>query len=275
MNVLRTLIVLVVFLVSTTSATDLNGKISIINNDGMNYQIVLQINTNTEPQELGGATIIINYDKSELSFPGEPEIGEDFVFYNFSQGYYDDATVTKVTDDQIWINVDLLSDDHGTLVAAGPYQWTDLVLLNFESNRIISHNVVFWNIYSPYWGIYSSDNQTIWGIGDFDNPTTLIENEIINDQLNSFMLNQNYPNPFNPNTKITWYSPTSEWQTLKLYDILGNELATLVDEFLPAGNHEIEFSILNGSINNLASGVYFYRLQIGSFVESKKMVLMK
>ncbi|NWG29747.1 MAG: T9SS type A sorting domain-containing protein [Ignavibacteriaceae bacterium] len=85
-----------------------------------------------------------------------------------------------------------------------------------------------------------------------------------------FVLEQNYPNPFNPSTKITWQSPVGSYQTLKVYDILGNEVATLVDEFKPAGSYEVEFNA-----SNLSSGTYFYQLQSGSFIESKKMILLK
>lgn len=91
---------------------------------------------------------------------------------------------------------------------------------------------------------------------------------------NSFQLNQNYPNPFNPNTIISWQSPVSSHQVLKVFDLLGNEIATLIDEYREAGSYKVEF---NSSVGNsqLASGVYFYRLQAGSFVETKKMILMR
>jgi len=88
---------------------------------------------------------------------------------------------------------------------------------------------------------------------------------------NKFDLVQNYPNPFNPSTKISWQSPVSGWQTLKIYDVLGNEVATLVDEYKPAGKYEVEF-FLNGG---LASSVYYYRLQVGEFIQSRKMILLK
>lgn len=88
--------------------------------------------------------------------------------------------------------------------------------------------------------------------------------------LNYFVLEQNYPNPFNPNTKISWQSPESAWQTLKVYDILGNEVETLVNEFKNAGSHEINFDA-----SNLPSGIYLYHLQIGEFTKSKKMILIK
>jgi hypothetical protein len=89
-----------------------------------------------------------------------------------------------------------------------------------------------------------------------------------------FYLSQNYPNPFNPSTKISWQSPLSGWQTLKVYDILGNEVATLVNEYRTAGSYEIEFNPAS-SIKNPASGIYFYRLQAGDYVETKKMILLK
>jgi hypothetical protein len=98
--------------------------------------------------------------------------------------------------------------------------------------------------------------------------TTSIENEELIP--NSFMLKQNYPNPFNPSTKISWSSATSGHHTLKIYDITGNEVATLVDEFMPAGNNEVEFNA-----NNFSSGVYFYKLVAGNQTETKKMILMK
>lgn len=94
----------------------------------------------------------------------------------------------------------------------------------------------------------------------------------------SFSLKQNYPNPFNPSTKISWHSPEAGWQTLKVYDMLGNEVATLVNEFRPAGTYEVEFSANGGQESgdgNLVSSIYFYRLQSGDFVETKKMIYLK
>lgn len=90
----------------------------------------------------------------------------------------------------------------------------------------------------------------------------------------NFSLEQNYPNPFNPGTKISWQSPVGSWQTLKLYDILGNEVATLVNEYRNSGHYEIEFQSSIGSLK-LASGIYYYQLRAGDYVETKKMVLIK
>ncbi|HSW56404.1 MAG TPA: kelch repeat-containing protein [Ignavibacteriaceae bacterium] len=92
-----------------------------------------------------------------------------------------------------------------------------------------------------------------------------------------FELRQNYPNPFNPSTKIRWQSPVGSWQTIKLFDVLGNEIATLVYEYKPAGRYEVEFNAAShsGNVRNLPSGVYFYQLRAGDFIETKKMILLK
>jgi len=85
-----------------------------------------------------------------------------------------------------------------------------------------------------------------------------------------FELSQNYPNPFNPSTIISWQSPVSGHQVLKVFDVLGNEIATLVNEFKNAGVHEVEFYA-----TELASGIYFYQLNAGSYTEIKKMILIR
>jgi len=88
--------------------------------------------------------------------------------------------------------------------------------------------------------------------------------------LKDFYLEQNYPNPFNPTTTIGYQIPEFSFVTIKVYDVLGIEIATLVNEEKPSGNYKMEFNA-----SSLASGVYFYQLKAGNFVETKKMVLMK
>jgi len=113
--------------------------------------------------------------------------------------------------------------------------------------------------------------------------------------INNYNLQQNYPNPFNPRTKIRFTVPTVETHlpagrqgrdaslltTLKVYDILGNEVATLVNEYRNAGSYEVDFQSTIGShqpayrSGRLANGVYFYQLRVGDYVETKKMILLK
>ena len=90
----------------------------------------------------------------------------------------------------------------------------------------------------------------------------------------TFALFQNYPNPFNPNTVISWQLPVSSFVTLMVYDMLGNEVATLVNEEKSAGTYEVEFHSAVGN-QQLASGIYFYQLRTDDFVATKKLVMMK
>ncbi len=92
----------------------------------------------------------------------------------------------------------------------------------------------------------------------------------------TFSLSQNYPNPFNPATKIRYSIPQSSNVVIKVFDILGNEIETLVNEEKPTGEYEVDFNSLSASGGQgLTSGIYFYKLQAGSFVQTKKMILMK
>jgi len=86
-----------------------------------------------------------------------------------------------------------------------------------------------------------------------------------------FKLEQNYPNPFNPNTTISWQSPVSCWQTIKMFNSLGQEVETIIDGYYEAGTHS-KLYIINSS---MPSGVYFYQLKAGDFLQTRKMILMK
>ncbi len=87
-----------------------------------------------------------------------------------------------------------------------------------------------------------------------------------------YSLLQNYPNPFNPSTSIQYAISSTQFVTLKVYDVLGREVATLVNEEKPAGTYNVQFTMNNVQ---LSSGIYFYKLQAGDFVETKKMILLK
>jgi flagellar hook assembly protein FlgD len=85
-----------------------------------------------------------------------------------------------------------------------------------------------------------------------------------------FKLYDNYPNPFNPSTSIRYSIPEGSFTSIKIYNSLGSEVATIVNETKSAGTYEVEFNA-----SNLSSGIYYYTLQAGSFSETKKMILMK
>ena len=99
------------------------------------------------------------------------------------------------------------------------------------------------------------------------NPVGVQDYDIVADY---FELEQNFPNPFNPSTRISYSVPNASFISLKVYDILGNEVAILVNEEKPAGNYQLDFNALT-----LTGGVYFYQLTSNSFVDTKKMILLK
>ena len=107
-------------------------------------------------------------------------------------------------------------------------------------------------------------------------PVTAVNGDL--SSVNAYSLSNNYPNPFNPTTVISYQLPVSCNVTLRIYDILGKEVATLVDEYKPAGTYEVEFSTTGGPASSTkypASGIYFYRMQAGDFVQTRKMLLLK
>ena len=101
---------------------------------------------------------------------------------------------------------------------------------------------------------------------------TAVENSSIAPQI--FALSQNYPNPFNPSTKIQYSLSKPAWVSLKIYNVLGIEIVTLVNSRQGAGSYTVTFNSNEGT-QNLSSGVYFYRLESGSFVSTKKLILLK
>ncbi len=114
--------------------------------------------------------------------------------------------------------------------------------------------------YNPYSGINSITISSISAVSDKQKPNIPLE----------FKLSQNYPNPFNPTTIINYSVPKISFVTVKVYDMLGREVAALVNEEKKAGNYSINFNA-----GSLASGVYFYRMQAGQFEDTKKLILLK
>jgi hypothetical protein len=145
------------------------------------------------------------------------------------------------------------------------------------------------NCYFPYadgkpWSIVASDfdldgktdialtssSDSLYVLYNLGGGTVGIRDKEIKEVPTSFSLEQNFPNPFNPTTTIQYSIPFSEKVSLKIFNLLGEEVKTLTDEFQEAGKYSVQFNA-----NNLTSGIYFYRLQAGSFVQTKKMILIK
>jgi hypothetical protein len=107
-------------------------------------------------------------------------------------------------------------------------------------------------------------------VNDIYNQVTAVEENEIGVLPTNYYLTQNYPNPFNPTSTIKFQIPELSFVSLKVYDVLGNEIETIVNEEKPTGSYKVEFNA-----NGLPSGVYFYQLKASDYVETKKMLLMK
>jgi photosystem II stability/assembly factor-like uncharacterized protein len=153
--------------------------------------------------------------------------------------------------------------DSGTIISTndGGVSWRKMIPLTHESLNYIGfiNRTTGW-IIGNGGTILKTNNANITGI----------KNRIDAEIPSGFRLFQNYPNQFNPTTRIEYSIPNSSFVTLKVYDVLGREVAVLINEEKHAGNYEVEF---NGK--NLSSGIYFYKLQAGNYSSVKKMILMK
>jgi hypothetical protein len=157
-------------------------------------------------------------------------------------------------------------------VASDPY-FTSLV---FEQGQLSSPNAtpttLVRNVYH-YWRVraYMGDEAGPWSVPSrFLSSLTMVGLDDEAALPAEFALEQNYPNPFNPSTVIAFQLPETSSVTLKVYDVLGRPVASLVNGTMPAGRHEVSFDA-----SRLSTGVYIYRLQAGSFVTSRQMMLVK
>ena len=151
-------------------------------------------------------------------------------------------------------DVVIFSDPTGT-----EFSWRVMFLGDSSSNIPVEGDTLY--LYTKK-GLSVYDTIRVYGltVDVNDNPEIPVE----------YSLSQNYPNPFNPSTKITYSVASLSNVILKVYDILGREVVTLVNEEKPAGRYEVNFNA-----SSLASGVYFYQIKAGSFIQTKKFMLLK
>jgi hypothetical protein len=120
------------------------------------------------------------------------------------------------------------------------------------------------------WPVWMDNRTGIYQIWTVPIEISSVDVEQTSEIISEFRLEQNYPNPFNPTTTWSFVIGQRSLVSLKVYDVLGNEVATLINDEKPSGSYEIEFNA-----TDLSSGIYFYQLQAGSFVDTKKMILLR
>lgn len=231
--------------------------------------------------------LAISNTNPEILYCGRRAIGQEkgslYMTTNGGNDWLSIDSTLKTTDNWnsvscIWIDPDVSGrfyvglNYHGTPASNGGLYLTEdngihlRMIYNSHVNVITADNSDPRNIYiGTKFGVMKfTDTLTVTDINQTE-PAVSYE----------YTLLQNYPNPFNPSTKISWYSPVADYQTLKVYNVLGKEVAILVDEYKPAGNYEFEFLIGLDSHPDLVSGVYFYQLRVGEYIQTKKMIYLK
>jgi len=265
----------------------------------------------SEGEKLWGDGIIVDDSvNNNLRYPAEIFLNPDStvtVFWDTDWWPNDDIFLQRYTlaGEQVWeehLKVSeftspkgrgaiIMSDNNSNLIVWGEYRdssllftqkidrwenklWNDDKLIMshdpFDEPNVITDGndgaILVWRIDPPWGGIYAQQISKYGNLGEVI--TTTISED--NNNASSFYLLQNYPNPFNPSTSIEYRVVSREYITLKVYDVLGREITTLVNEEKQAGVYKVVFDA-----GTLSSGVYYYRLTIGNFVETKKIVLLK
>jgi hypothetical protein len=197
----------------------------------------------TEDTDTTAGTLIYSQDVTNLITP-------------YSLNNFEINPPILITGDDIWIGYEVAMSDTDIVIGIdnGP--------LNPDGDWLYTPYFNIWYHLSLY-GFHSN-----WVIRGFLSNTVSVEDIKLN--RTSFSLEQNYPNPFNPSTTIRYQIPQTNFVSLKISDVLGKEEAILVNEEKSPGNYEVNFSV-----NGLSSGIYFYTLKAGNFIETKKMILLK
>ena len=161
--------IILIFFTSSVLATTINGRIVVLNSDSLKFSVLLQINTNTGFDDLGGATMVLRFDTTAIWLTNTPIKDVHYTFHNFNGGNYYPASVTKPQRNRIWVNVDLpyFNNNNGTIIACNP-AWTDLVTIHFDVVNLNRTPGLSWLLTSSFWGIYDADNMTLWENGIFD-----------------------------------------------------------------------------------------------------------
>ncbi|MDT3695209.1 MAG: T9SS type A sorting domain-containing protein [Ignavibacterium sp.] len=262
------------------------GREGIVTKDSANYFFTLgdiTVDGNCyDFTPIDETTIITNYEELNsylISEPFQLNDGSSFT-YSVQYGVTDSVIANQVLGEQDFIlfKVQLIDSQSGEVL--GTYdqvQFSSNNVIQYENiayevetegigSRMVQLKLIILNNINPYYTLaskYATENTLMK-----KNFKQMYFNgkEIIKE----FELSQNFPNPFNPNTTIRYQIPKSGNVTLKIYDVLGAEVTTLVNEEKVAGKYEVSFNA-----SKLASGVYIYRIQAGDFISSKKMILLK
>ncbi|MFO7523983.1 MAG: T9SS type A sorting domain-containing protein [Ignavibacteriaceae bacterium] len=225
----------ILFFLSTVSAATVNGRFIVTNTDSSKISILIQINTNSGTNAMGGATIVLGYDTTVTGFTTDPVKDTDYFFHNFCGNNYSVGTVTKPMTGRIWVNIDLPfnNSNNGTFVS-DTSGWTDVATIYLDVIDSAASASFFWIAESPFWGIYDQDNLTLWNNGDFENQinfpvpvelssftASLIENNFVHLRWTTFTSVNNQGFEIEKSQKSNVKSQ-DEWEKIGFVESMGN-----------------------------------------------------
>jgi hypothetical protein len=213
--------------------------------------------------KFGTSNITFNFNHDVLSSPVLDSA------YNYSGGAYNLITVTNPLPGVCSINIELLLANSGQQVDTS---WKNIVSIKLDIMNSSGYSGLNFRTISPNrTNIWADDNATLIQQGNYESLDSLLSVENEMPIISSFNLFNNYPNPFNPSTTIKYQLPSDCNVSLKIYNILGSEIAILVNGHQTAGIHSIIFSPLS----NIGSGIYFCILKADNFMQIRKMNFIK
>ena len=233
-----------------------------------------------ECSEDGNTLYFPIYDQDIIKIYNRPDELSAFDSVGVIQGFAcESITFNKVTG-KLWIAAGSYNDLPDTLSGYSPNTWYayDLATSSVKDSLKWTFNVPLSAAERPRALDFSPDGLTAY-FGTFGSTVDLVQKAVytgtgVDEEgqniVNGYALSQNYPNPFNPTTKISFELPLSGYTTLKVYDMLGSEVATLVNNELASGSHSVNFDAAN-----LSSGTYVYQLNVNGTRITNKMVLLK
>ena len=232
---------------SITVSGGLKGAIGTNGNDGnTGTSTVTQVNNNALPAELISFSASENGSLIELKWSTATEVNN----FGFEIERLQDYKIAELQN-----------------LPAGQASWDKIGFVKGNGNSNSPKSYSFADNLNLSSGNYSYRLKQIDNDGQFEYSSIV---EVSFNSPAEFSLKQNYPNPFNPSTKISYALPSKSFVTLKVYDVIGNEVASLVNQEQAEGEHNISFDA-----SSLSSGIYFYKLTAGSFVKTMKMILLR
>jgi hypothetical protein len=280
MKLIKVFIGVIIFFTSIAFPTTVNGRFTVVQIDSLEFTVLLQLNTGTGTDDLGGATIVFGIDTTAISFTNNPVKDVDYTFHNFDLGNYSSASLTRPMTNQIWVNIDLpfINNNDGTVVAENP-TWTDVVTIHFDVIDPDGMASLIWLTTSPFWGIYDANNSTLWQTGQFDDLFGPLPVELIS--FTGKLLSNN-------NVLLEWktasslnnsgfevqksYSNSKEWEAIGFVENYGNPNSLVEYSFTDYTSHRspiIKYRLK--SIDNDGSYQYSQIIEINTLPSSYEL----